>query len=209
MMTLAALGFRAHSGWTAAVAVAGPPQSSAVIDRRWIELVDERTPKLLQPYHAAAAMKAAEAEKWVKRCTDRTQTLARRAIEAFVAELRDKGYRVAACGVVLASGRALPPLAAILASHPLIHTAEGELFRNALSGAGNHCGLAVTGVKERELYARASAALGVNEDALRRRMADIGKALGPPWRQDEKSSTLAAWLALAASDHHNIRTERA
>jgi len=26
----------------------------------------------------------------------------------------------------------------------------------------------------------------------------MGRALGPPWRQDEKLATLAAWLALAA-----------
>jgi hypothetical protein len=208
-MTSAALGFRTHSGWTAAVAVAGPPQSSVVpagvptrvVDRRRIELVDEKTPDSVQPYHAAAEMEFQEAEKWVKRCTDRTHFLARQAIEAFIQELDKKGYRVVAYGVVLASGRALPPLAAILGSHPLIHTAEGELFRNALSDAGKYCGLSVTGVKERELYTRGAAELGVKEDELRHRLTEMGRLFGPPWRQDEKSSTLAAWLALAAAGH--------
>ena len=207
-MTSVALGFRAHSGWTAAVAVAGSYPSGTVIDRRRIELVDERTSRSLQPYHAAAEMKFVEAEKWVKRCIDRTQALAHQAVRALIDELGKKGHRVVACGVVLASGRALPPLETILAAHPLIHTAEGELFRNALSSAGKQCGVAVTGVKERELYARASAELGVQEDELRRRLADLGKALGPPWRQDEKSATLAAWLALAAAER-NLRADRA
>lgn len=220
-MTLAALGFRAHSGWAAAVAVAErftraasvvvpPGVPTSVIDRRRIELVDEKAPSSLQPYHAAAEMAFPEAEKWVKHCTDRTQFLARQAIAAFIHELEEKGYRVAACGIVLASGRALPPLAAILASHPLIHTAEGELFRNALSDAGKYCGLSVTGVKERELYTRGAAELGVEEDELRRRLAEMGRLLGPPWRQDEKSSTIAGWLALAAAGHRQSnRAERA
>jgi hypothetical protein len=29
-------------------------------------------------------------------------------------------------------------------------------------------------------------------------LADIGRTLGPPWRQDEKYATLAGMLALAA-----------
>jgi len=195
----AALGFRAHSGWAAAVAVTGPPMSPVVIDRRRIELVDKKTQDALQPYHAAAEMKPAEAEKWVKHSIDRTQALARQAVQALIGELGKKGHRVVACGVVLASGRPLPPLESILASHPLIHTAEGELFRNALSDAGAHCGLAVTGVKERELYPRGAAELGIAEDELRRRLVEFGRLLGPPWRQDEKSSTVVAWLALAAT----------
>jgi hypothetical protein len=209
MITPVALGFRAHSGWTAGIAVAGPPQSSVVIDRRRIELVDEKTSRSLQPYHAAAEMEFQEAEKWVKHCIDRTQTLARQAVQAFIRELEGKDYRVVACGVVLASGRALPPLATILASHPLIHTAEGELFRNALSGAGKDHGLPVTGVKERELYTRGAAELGVDEDELRRRLMEMGRLLGPPWRQDEKSSTVAAWLALAAAQSEISRAHRA
>jgi len=198
-MTPAALGFRAHSGWAAAVAVAGPPRSSVVIERKRIELVDKKTPDSVQPYHAAAKLELAEAQKWVKHCDGRAQFLARQAMQAFIRDLEQKGYRVVACGVVLASGRPLPSLAAILASHALIHTAEGELFRNALAEAGKHCGLNVTGVKERELYARGAAELHVEEDELRRRLAEIGRLLGPPWRQDEKSSTLAGWLALRSA----------
>ncbi len=208
-MTPAALGFRAHSGWAAAVAVAGPPQSSVVMDRRRIELVDKKTRDSVQPYHAAAEFEFREAEKWVKHCGDRAYFLARQAIEAFIHEVEERGYRVVACGIVLASGRPLPPLAGILASHALIHTAEGELFRSALAEAGKHSGLSVTGVKERELYTRGAAELGAEEDELRRRLSEMGRLLGPPWRQDEKASTLAGWLALAAvGNRESTRAER-
>ena len=54
----------------------------------------------------------------------------------------------------------------------------------------------MTGARERDLPALCAAALGVSEGALRKRLAELGRELGPPWRQDQKSATLAAWLAL-------------
>ena len=61
--------------------------------------------------------------------------------------------------------------------------------RNALAEAGEHCGLRVLGVKAKELSERGSAYLP--------RVQGMGKALGPPWTQDQKSATLVAWLALS------------
>ena len=46
--------------------------------------------------------------------------------------------------------------------------------------------------------ARCTVELGLSADELTRRLAEFGRTLGPPWRQDEKLATLAAWLALAA-----------
>jgi len=46
-----------------------------------------------------------------------------------VADLRGKGYRPVGSALLLASGRPLPKLETILASHALIHTADGEHFR--------------------------------------------------------------------------------
>jgi len=34
---------------------------------------------------------------------------------------------------------------------------------------------------------------------LERRVADLGKPLGPPWSQDQKCAALAAWLALSGA----------
>jgi len=196
----AALGFRAHSGWAAVVVVAGTPGSTAVpsvIDRRRIEIVASGAPA--QPYHAAAEMDLKEAEKLVRRSSDQAARLAETALRAVIDDLGGRGHRVAGCGIVLASGRPLPALEATLASHALIHTAEGELFRDALVCAGEACGLRVTGVRERELYARCAAELRLPLDHLKRHVVDLGRALGPPWRQDQKDATLVAWLALAGA----------
>ncbi len=193
----AALGFRAHSGWAALVAVAGPPYSPAVIERRRVELADPG-PDSAQPYHAAAELDLKEAEQFVRRCADRARLLAQEALRAVVDDLRKKGHVVVGCGLLLGSGRPATTLAATLASHALIHTAEGQLFREALTHASERCGLPVTGVRERELFARAAAELGVPADELQLKVTELGRPLGPPWRQDEKYAALAGWLALAA-----------
>jgi hypothetical protein len=194
-MQRAALGFRVHSGWAALVAIAGSPP--AVIDRRRIEIADPAIAGSVQPFHAAEGLAPAEAEQLIQRCSESTQCLARDALRSAVDNLRETGHAVAGCGVLLGSGRPLPPLAQILASHALIHTAEGEFFRDAMVGAARHCGLEVTGIKERELLARASADLHASVEELQRRLAELGRAVGPPWQQDQKQAALVAWLALA------------
>lgn len=207
-LTHAALGFRAHSGWAALVVVTGPSRSPAVIDRRRIELADPVIPGSKQPYHAAQKLDLKEAEELVRRCTEGARLLARRAFHTVIGALWERGHDVVGCGVLLGSGRTMTTLAATLASHALIHTAEGELFRHALTHASEHCDLPVTGVPERELYARGTAQLGFPADELRRRLTELGRCIGPPWTQDEKHAALVGWLALAAASQRKVRPSR-
>jgi len=196
-MTKAAIGFRAHSGWSALVTVAAGARWPVVIDRRRIELADAAIPGSMQPYHAAEPMKLKDAEAHIQRSIDQARLLAQRALHAAIDELRNSGHEVAGCGILLASGRPAPALAAILASHALIHTAEGELFRDALKYASERCKLPVTAVKERDLFERAAVELRIPSGELQRRVAEMGRAIGPPWRQDQKLAALVGWLALA------------
>lgn len=193
----AALGLRAHSGWAALVALAGSPESPEVIDRRRIETADPAIRGSKQPFHAAEPLQLPDAEALIKKCTDSTKRLSRQALQAAIGDLRGKGFEVAACGVILGSGRSLPALEAILASHALLHTAEGEFYRRALVEAGEHCGLPVVGVKEREAYQQGAARLHVSADELQNRIAALGRGIGPPWTQDQKYAALVAWLGLA------------
>lgn len=193
-----ALGLRSHSGWAAVVAVGGPLASPAVVDRRRIELADPAITGSKQPYHEAEGRKPKEAERIVGRCTESSRALAREAMRSLVDELRQRGRDVAGCGLLLASGRPLPAdLHAILTSHALIHAAEGELFRDVLARASEHFSLPVTKVRERDLLARAVEVTGRPAVELQRRVAEMGRAVGPPWRQDEKLAALAGWLVLA------------
>jgi hypothetical protein len=198
-MPTAAIGFRAHSGWAAMVAVTGEPRRPAVIERRRVELADPAVPGSVQPYHAAEPMKLDDAEAFINGCIERTGLLAKRALRAALDDLQQIGYEVIGCGILLASGRPLPGLTAILASHALIHTAEGELFRDALKHASRESRLPVTAVKEREVYERAAAELATSTGELQSRITEMGRAIGPPWRQDEKLAALIAWLALGTT----------
>jgi hypothetical protein len=197
--TSAALGFRAHSGWTAAVAVGGSPDKPVVLDRRLIETSDTAIHGSRQPFHAAEQLSFEKAEALIGQCRDSSTLLAEGAVTAMVAELVQNGITVIGAGILYASGRALPDLAAILRSHALIHTAEGEFFREVMAHASEHCSLPVTKIKEREIWERGTIVLRRPQADLQQLIAGLGKSLGPPWRQDEKLASIAAWIALAES----------
>ena len=197
MPASAALGFRAHSGWTAAVAVGGSLDSPVVLDRRRVETSDAAIHGSRQPFHAAEPLGFEKAEALIRQCRESSTALATRAVTAMVAQLTQNGHAVVGAGILFASGRPLPPLAAILRSHALIHTAEGEFFREVLVHASEHCSLPVTKIKEREIRERGAILLRLPPADLQQLIDGLGKSLGPPWRQDEKLASMAAWIALA------------
>lgn len=63
-----------------------------------------------------------------------------------------------------------------------MHTAEGELFRNALIYASELCDLRVTGVHERDLYELATGVLKISRDPLRQWVTELGQPIAPPPR---------------------------
>jgi len=202
-MRLAAIGVRMHSGWGALVAVSNDGGKLSVVDRRRIGVIDENAGGKRQPYHFAKTMSLSAAEKYLSRSAEESQKLARDAICAVSENLRSRDYRVTNCAVVLASGRALPSLPKILASHPLIHTAEGEFFRRAVWNACERLKIRVSGVRERDLEAQAKSVLGKSAAAAAKKISRMGKSIGPPWTQDHKSAALAAWIIL-----HEKKTQR-
>jgi hypothetical protein len=186
---------RAHSGWAALVAVGGAAGSPQVLDRRRIEMADG--PEAKQPYHAAEELPLAKAAALLERFARKAQERASAGLGAALEDLRAKGYDVVGAIVLAASGRPLPPLESVLASHALIHTADGEHFRDALAWASDRHRVPVTRIREKELLARAEAALRRPAKDLQASVLAWGKALGPPWTQDQKLSALGAWTALA------------
>jgi hypothetical protein len=194
----ATLGFRVHSGWAVAVALCGPADSPLVIDRRRIQFVKIFTYTYRQPYHTAEKMPRKDAKRFVARVRSEATRLALFSLRTIQTDLAKQNRRFGRCALLLASGRALPGLEQILASHALIHTADGELFRNALRRACARCRLPLEAVREKELFEIASETLGISPVALKGRIAAFGKSFGPPWTQDEKFAALAAWLTLAS-----------
>jgi hypothetical protein len=190
----AAIGLAPHSGWAALVAVACPKEGLRVVDRRRVALAGADLPR--QPYHAAEDLPLEVAEELLGRCARDSENLAKRALADVIGDLSREGYEAVGCGLLLASGRKLPKLADVLASHALIHTADGEHYREALTRAATSRELPVSGIREKELWDRAAAALRLSENDVRKRIDAAGKPLGPPWTADQKHAAALAWVAL-------------
>jgi hypothetical protein len=168
-----------------------------VVDRRKIQLVKIFSYTFRQPYHTAEKMPRQDATKFIRGVQTDAKRLASSALRSLQIDLAEGDFKIVRGALLMASGRVLPELEQILVSHALIHTADGELFRDSLRAACARCNLPVQAIREKELFGTASKMLGIQEAVLKRRVAALGKALGPPWSQDEKFAALAAWLSLA------------
>ena len=193
-MKNAACGIRIHSGWGVVVCVSGDSAAPEIVDRRRIVIIEPAMPGAKQPYHFAQSLVLEEAEQHLHKCAEVSQRLALNAIDEMLNAVSARNNRVLGCAMLLASGRALPSLEKILASHPLIHTAEGEFFRNVVREACEHFRIPVVGIRERELDERAKATFGRAATYVRRHISSLGQSVGSPWTQDEKTAALVGLI---------------
>ncbi len=192
----AALGFRLHTGWAALVAVAGEPDTLKVLLRRRIELLPagDSVPRFV--YHEASKLSEPEAILLIHRAEDASQAAARVAVKDVLDHLRTLDFAVQAAGIPSGSRAAPTDLSAVLRFHPMIHFAEGALFRQAVTSACQIYGLGVVSAREREVWLNAAAAWDLKETGLRKRIDALRKSAGAPWGTDQKTAAAFALLAL-------------
>jgi len=195
-MQRAAIGIRAHSGWAAAMVVAGAPGAVRVLDRRKIAVIDSNVRGASQPYHFVKDQPLADAEPYLARCAAFAEGLALGALREMAVEAERHHAMVVSCAILLAAGRELPTLERILASHALIHTAEGEFFRQCFRTAAAGLKLPVNGIREKDLDQSARTSFGGKASSLKLEIAELGRKLGAPWTSDQKNACLAGLLAL-------------
>lgn len=189
----AALGSREHSGWAALVAVGLDDGRPRVLFSRRIVTYDSNMPR--EAFHAAAGMRLEEAEPFLEAVRESAADTACKAIERALRELKTTGHEPVAAGVPL--GRPMPSsLKTILRSHPMMHGAEGDLYREALAEAAARCGLHVVRVGSKTVVAELGEAFGLEPGAVATQLTALGSEIGPPWTSDQKEATAAAWLAL-------------
>lgn len=191
-MQSSALGMRMRSGWGVLVAVSLDAGSVQLLARRRIVVTDAKVPGANQPYHHAAKPGFLDPEDYLASCAAGSQRLAAAAVAEVLRELTARNYSIAGCAILLAAGRPLPPLAKILAAHPLIHTAEGEFFRTAARSACESLNITVRGIRERDLEQRAVAIFGARAARLQLGIATLGSSVGPPWTRDYKNAAVGA-----------------
>ncbi|HEY2274146.1 MAG TPA: hypothetical protein VGH61_01460 [Steroidobacteraceae bacterium] len=190
------LGFAPHSGWAAVVVIGGTAGNPLVLARERLELTDAKLAGAKQPYHAIEGLPLARAAARLAKFQAAAMTLATSGVHTLVEIARAAGIEPIAAGILDSSGHA-GSLATILASHALIHTADGNHFREALAAACAAEKLPCTRIRLRDLSREAAQALRRAPEALTATVAGLARDVGAPWGADQKGAALIAWLLLA------------
>src|SRR5262249_40185483 len=151
-----------------------------VLQRKRIRAMDTALPGSKQPYHYGATLSLPEAEKHIATCVSSSERIARADIREVAKELEALNYRIAGAAILTGAGRKLPPLEKILVAHPLLHTAEGQLFRDAAAQACKQLKIRITEIPVRELLVRANATFSRKLPTLQRSLDGSAKFFGPP-----------------------------
>jgi hypothetical protein len=144
-------------------------------------------------YHVSQDLPIEQARALVHDAEARFRERARVQLAAFVAALDPP---VVAAGMAAATAKPAPPLEKILKVHPLVHAAEGELYRRVFSEASAAIGFPPPRMPADALGRKIADALGLTPEKVAARLAEMGKASGRPWTADQKNASLAAWYAL-------------
>jgi hypothetical protein len=191
--TEVALGFAVHTGWAAALAVAGSLTAPRVELRETVAMVDRKNAFV---YHAAAARPLDEAECALARIAADARARATQAMARMLEQLGERGLKVSGLGLVASKGASDVPLAEVLASHPRIHTAEGLFYRDAVMAGAKENGIAARTFPPKQLEAIAAEELRVPGARLATLVTQAGRVVGRPWARDQKLCALAGWVVL-------------
>jgi hypothetical protein len=177
--------------------LAGPADAPRVVERRSITFAagNER-----MVFHRAEQTDIEAARVLIEDVRAATEANAAREIGALVEDLKRDGVAVSVAVVPEAINKLPEALEDILKVHARMHAAEGNFYRAVVATACARVGLEVHRAVERELPALAADVLGVNIAAVETRLKAMGAALGPPWSEDYRLATLAAWLHLDEDD---------
>jgi hypothetical protein len=189
------IGLRAKTARAIAVVLGGPPASPIVIKRTELILWDPAMPATNQPYHEVMDLPWEQSKIAVQKSALRIESVASKALGDLIRGVTVEGFTVCGVGIAGAGNRNLEKIGS---THIRAHAAEGVLFRHALEVAALTNRLRSTSFDERTLEQISASELRRSIDDLKVRLAEMGRAIGSPWRADEKSAALAGWLALAA-----------
>jgi hypothetical protein len=192
----AAIGFSPHSGWAAMIVLNSSAAGLRVLGRARVELMDAHDPESKQPYHAVEFLCVEEATGRLDGYMAVARNLAQSAIQAQAQDLKQRGFQLKSIGIVDSASRKQSALSSILASHALIHAADGDHFRNALSAAAELLGIRVCRVQARALQDRAMNCLRLPKTRVLDTVNELGRQVGPPWGADQKQAALLAWILL-------------
>jgi hypothetical protein len=178
------------------VVLGGTTAAPTLLDRSRVTLIDDRDPDAKQPYHAVEFLCVEEATGRLDGYLGAATRMAQAAMEAESEKLKKLGLALKSVGILDSSSRKDIALSSILASHALIHAAEGDHYRNALSAAAERLRLEVCRLQARALEGHAMKCLRLPLKRLLDTVNGLGREVGPPWGADQKKAALLAWTLL-------------
>jgi hypothetical protein len=176
------------------VVLAGTAAAPHLVEHHSLELWDPEIPDSRQPYHAGLGLEPAHAEPIVKRACDAARAVGLVAVRSLVAGIRAGGCEPRGVGLVVGSDGDPTKMAN---PHVRAHASEGRLFREVLEAGAAACELPCLVLVERNAYEEAAKVLRRGADSLQRAVTELGRGVPGPWRAEEKTAALAAWVALA------------
>ena len=185
-----------HTGWAHLVCVSAHDNVPSVVERLKVSLIDRGLPT--QPYeHETRTMPPEEAQELVARVNQSVSACTSRVLDRVVTELAP------VCTVVALAIRQPPfpsipkSVAAVHASYPLLCSADGMMYQQAICRAARRLKLAVQLCKRGEEDARAAEQLAVTPEEVDAFVAGPGRPAGPPWTQEHRRAFAAGIAALA------------
>lgn len=179
------------------VVLGGTPAVPELLARSRVQLIDDQDLESKQPYHAVEFLCVEEATGRLDGYMAVATRLAQDAIRTQCEQLQGRGVLIRSAGIVDSSSRKQVSLPAILASHALIHAADGDHFRNALFVAAQLCRLPVSRIPAKRLEDHARECLRRPVDKILGTVDKLALGKGPPWGADQKKAALLAWTLLA------------
>src|SRR5262245_43143307 len=192
-----ALGFKAHSGWAAMVALGRHDEKLIVVDRRRIELADPADGEWArQPYHAAEGLPSARAKAVVDRGIATARRMAVTEVQDAITRAKREGHTVVGSGVLVGTPMPSWTVDEILSVHLRMHQAEGVLYRDVLIDAARTCKLPVIEAREKQIAAESAKRLKRSAAQLDHQVSGLKSQVGAPWGRDQKDAALVAMMAL-------------
>jgi hypothetical protein len=174
-----------------AIAIGGDHFSPSFVKRAELMLSDPRKPSTMRPYHSLARMAREAAEPLVARDVAMVHQAASKSVRAFIERLREAKVLLRSAAIV--SDRDPPKIGN---PHLQAHADERRLFCEATAAAWDECGIGSIFLLEEQVTDKAATKIGVSATRLEQWLTEIGAAAGRPWRTDEKTAAIAAWIAL-------------
>ena len=196
------IGVSAHLGWAATAVIHLGRGGLRVLRTDRIETAEPGDREASEPFHVAGGFQGLErvpppsnAEATLRRGLRKQRRQTAQAISRLEKLLASEGHRIAFAGVLVGRGKSASTFEKATGSHIQIHIEEGIAVRESIVRALDKAGTSIHEIDQKDVRSIASSVLGRNTAALLDELNGTQPENGGPWRKEEKTAAMAAWIA--------------